>query len=643
MLFNILKAKNTKIKWPLYIVAIFLIIFLISLTAFFIFEKIYENQIYPRTTLGDIKLSGLMIEEAKKLLNKKIDGINQEGINLVYNDQKTTILPIISSFGSDLVYQIISFNSEKTIDHAFNIGRGNNFFINLENKIKGLIFGQSINLIYKINDEDIIKTIKENYEKFEIPFNNAELIATSTEASAGQEKIIFSIREDKIGKAINYEKAINELKTNLANLNISPIKLLTKTQYPTIKKSECLNIESQAHKIISLEPLTLKYGDQQWIINNKDLSQILALNRNKENKIIVGLDRAALTNLLKEKVAAKIDKDPINARFEITKGKVTEFQVSKDGLRLNIEASINKIEDQFTILKNNLELGITSNQDNASSTINLIAEVIKSTIHAGDINNLGIKEIIGTGHSNFAYSPPNRRHNIGVGAGALNGLLIKAGEEFSLIKALGDINAVNGYLPELVIKGNRTIPEYGGGLCQIGTTMFRTALASGLPITARRHHSYRVSYYEPAGTDAAVYDPWPDVRFINDTNKQILIQARIEGDDIYFNFWGTEDGRIAEQTKPIIYNIVKPPPTKTIETLDLPIGQKKCTERAHNGADAYFDYIVTYPPNTSTSTPEKKEERFESHYVPWQEVCLIGVEKLSDETASSTEDVLEED
>ena len=53
-------------------------------------------------------------------------------------------------------------------------------------------------------------------------------------------------------------------------------------------------------------------------------------------------------------------------------------------------------------------------------------------------------------------------------------------------------------------------------------------------------------------------------------------------------------------------------------------GEKKCTEKAHNGADAYFDYSVTYP------SGDTKTNRFKSHYVPWQEVCLIG--KISSST-----------
>jgi len=156
-------------------------------------------------------------------------------------------------------------------------------------------------------------------------------------------------------------------------------------------------------------------------------------------------------------------------------------------------------------------------------------------------------------------------------------------------------------------------------------TVFRNGLDTGLPITARRNHSYRVSYYEPAGTDAAVYNPWPDVKFINDTVNYILIQSRIENNDIYIEFWGTSDGRTATTTPPVIYNIVKPPATKIVESEELKPGEKKCTESAHNGADAYFDYIVIYP-DGATTTP-RQEIRFNSHYVPWQEVCLVGKEE----------------
>jgi len=147
------------------------------------------------------------------------------------------------------------------------------------------------------------------------------------------------------------------------------------------------------------------------------------------------------------------------------------------------------------------------------------------------------------------------------------------------------------------------------------------AVNSGLPITERRNHSYRVGYYEPAGTDAAIYDPWPDLKFINDTNNYLLLQTRIEGDNLIFDFFGTSDNRRVEITEPVIYNIKTPFSTKYIETENLDPGEKKLLEHAHNGADAYFIRTIIWPEQTNK---EVVQETWQAHYVPWQEVYLIG-------------------
>lgn len=186
--------------------------------------------------------------------------------------------------------------------------------------------------------------------------------------------------------------------------------------------------------------------------------------------------------------------------------------------------------------------------------------------------------------------------------------------------AVSPFTAETGYKPELVIKGSRTIPEYGGGLCQVSTTLFRTVLATGLPVTERANHAYRVPYYEPpVGMDATIYGPKPDFRFVNDTGHHLLLRTRIEGDELIYELWGTNDGRAAQTSEPEVYNFVSPPPAKTVETTDLSPGKKKCTERAHTGADAKFTYTVTRADGT------KDERIFKSHYRPWQAVCLIGV------------------
>lgn len=241
------------------------------------------------------------------------------------------------------------------------------------------------------------------------------------------------------------------------------------------------------------------------------------------------LDKNAVRNFLKD-LARKTDKDPQNATLQMENGRVTLFSMSSPGIKMDAEKSVD-------------QLSAFLNAGNFDNPIQLDYEEIQPEISLDSIDNLGIKELIGEGQSDFKGSPKNRIFNIKVATGRFNGMLIKPNEEFSFVKVLGEVDGEHGYLPELVIKKDKTEPEFGGGICQVSTTAFRAAINSGLEITARRNHAYPVSYYNPQGMDATVYVPRPDLRFINNTSGHILIQTIIEGTLLKFQFYGTADGR----------------------------------------------------------------------------------------------------
>ncbi len=622
--------KNPVLRWLSVGGAIFFTALVLLTTTGAVFYKIYEGKIYPGVWIGPLPVGGLTEQAAQDLINQRLNELNQNGIIFSYAGREAVLYPVISSVESDLAYQIISFDAARAVSRAYKYGRGSGLASNSKQIIRALYDGQRFSLGFSLNEKEVKDFLKSNFSSLTVPARDARL--TYRTNFYGQ-PVAFAVAGEKFGQAIDYAASLKQLERNLSRLDFSSIRLTAKIDHPKIYARDCAGAAEEAEKLIARAPLILKYKDQTWKVEAPQLASWLVLKLAssslsntvqkdepiKKKKVIVGLDEEKVKNYLSQEIAAEINQKPLDAKLSVTGGRVTEFQIARDGLALNLKKSFRRLEDNFR---------------QATSSwveIELVVETVSSQLKIGDVNDLGIKEIIGTGWSSFAGSPKNRRHNIRVGANTLNGVLIKPGEEFSLLKALGKIDAKAGYLPELVIKENKTIPEYGGGLCQIGTTMFRAALDSGLPITMRRNHSYRVSYYEPAGTDATIYDPWPDLKFINDTPAYILIQSRIEGDNLYFDFWGTSDGRVATRTYPVIYNITKPGPTKYIETLDLPPGEKKCTEHAHNGADAYFDYIVTYPDG------EVKEKRFYSHYVPWREVCLIGVKELDENKIDSDE------
>jgi vancomycin resistance protein YoaR len=587
---------------------------IILLLAFFIgnyliWRQINNGQIYPGVWVGNINLSGKSLAEAENIIKAQAQKIEDDGLKFQYDKRSETLPNSVVSFDSDLAYQYWSIDIVSTAQDAWGTG-GDRTFGNYLLAYWHLKKPRIISSVYSLDEEKIQEFLNSNFPELNIPPVNAFFSVT------GSKKIGWKLRDnpEQIGKEINYQEALGDLKNNLSALQENTINLKTHSKYPTIKQADLTALEDPAQNLIDRGGLTLQLvatSTKYWEIGPEKIITWVSAE-SSGNQITLTLDQDKIKQYLQDFIAPELDQEALAPRFAVVDGRVTSWQNGRDGFQIDSVATAAEITSSFL---------------SGQNKINLITKVALGD-NAIATNNLNITEIIGTGSSNFVGSPTKRLHNIAVGAAAVQGLLIKPNEEFSLIKALGEISDKTGYLQELVIKGNKTTPEYGGGLCQIGTTMFRVALASGLPITMRQNHSYRVSYYEPAGTDATIYDPLPDLRFINDTGNYILIQSRIVKTHLYFDFWGTSDGRVATTTAPVIYNIVKPEPTKIIPSPDLKPGEKKCTESSHNGADAYFDYTVTYPAG-STTTPVQTR-RFKSHYVPWQAVCLVG------ETASST-------
>jgi len=617
-----MKKNNKIIRNILIIVAIFL-------TALFFIFLYWKNNFYaktgPNTFINDINISSKSKNEVEDIIKEYIYEIENNGILFTKNDSSSILKIGSDSIDSGPSYPFILIDVEKST---------NNFFDETDNKSFAKFF---INILFKNKetkdnyivydiDKEIIKIfLQESFSNLIIPYENAYYFINNENE--------LEIQAEKIGKDINYENVFEQLNNNIINLKNNNIIISTHSVYPEFKIADLQLIENDVRNILnkgnSLKLIFSENSDDdlknlEFTIPSKTLISWLGV-KNEKNNINTYLDDQKIINYLEDNISSKVNKEIVLPKFEMDNEKVTNWQTGKDGRELDIEQSVINIKNGFL------------NEDNL---INLATKVLSVNKFSSE-NDFKIEEIIGTGHSNFSGSSANRIQNIRNGSNFLHGLLIKPGEEFSLISNLGEIDAENGYLPELVIKDGKTIPEYGGGLCQVGTTMFRTALQSGLPITMRRNHSYRVSYYEPAGTDATIYDPWPDFKFINDTGNYILIQYRMEGNNLYYDFWGVKDGREVTVTDPVIYNIVKPPATKMIETDELKPGEKRCTESAHNGADAYFDYKVIYPEG-STTTPIV-ETRFHSHYVPWQAVCLIGKEENKEEEIKEKDDLITEE
>ncbi len=296
--------------------------------------------------------------------------------------------------------------------------------------------------------------------------------------------------------------------------------------------------------------LVLVFKEKRFVVSPKEFKMwVEKYGRSFTGKQEYRINQQKITSYL-ENIAKEIDIAPTDARLSVTNGKITEFSTAQRGRLLNVPGSRVNIISALT------QNAYSSVQiPNGENTIELVIDEIEPKLALDKINDLGINTLLGRGESNFAGSPNSRVHNIGVGAKTFSGVLLRPGQEFSFNQTLGAIDASSGYLPELVIKGGKVIPEYGGGLCQVSTTLFRAAVATGLAILERHPHSIPVRYYNPQGFDAAIYPGVSDLRFKNDTPAYILIQSVISGSKLYFEIYGTSDGRKVAIDGPHQYDV----------------------------------------------------------------------------------------
>lgn len=314
----------------------------------------------------------------------------------------------------------------------------------------------------------------------------------------------------------------------------------------------------------------------------------------------------------------RINKDPSDAIFNFQDGKVITFKPSEEGKMVDLDEVKKILNSQFqkVLLK----------QQPQTISIPVTDKIIYPKIATDKANNLGIKELIGSGTSFFYHSIQNRIFNITLAASRLNGVLIAPNETFSFNKALGDVSSFTGYLQAYIIQNGKTILGDGGGVCQVSTTFFRALLDSGLPITERHAHAYRVSYYEqssPPGLDATIYVPSVDLKFKNDTNDYILVQTKVDeiSQQLSFFLYGTRDGRTISLTKPVITNRIPAPPDAYQDDPTLPKGVIKQVDYKAEGS------TVSFAREVSKNGKKIISDKFISNYSPWKSVYLRGTKE----------------
>jgi len=444
-----MNSETLIIKYLKIILITLIFITAIALILFFIFIIGYKEKIYPQTFIEKANLSNLTLKDGLTKLTLEKEKLETTKINLVKeNFTQETTLP---ELGIELLL-------DKTLVKAYNSKRSE--------FLKGiLIFWKEEKLTweYNIDQEKFTKVINEYFSEFinesqdaSLSIKNGDIIVIPEKN--GQTVNSANLANDIVKSILNENLTVNvEMNIEKANLNqqfleenLAKIKSVVKDHKITANH---ISLDIPKDKVITW----IKYDDQELNLNTEQIIEYL------------------------KTISSQVSQKPQNAtvRFNNNTNKLEASTPSREGLDLMVEETARRISSNILEGKNSTDMFIA---------------ITKANVDSENLDSLGITTLLGTGESDFRGSSASRVKNINVAANKISGYLIAPDQEFSFVTRLGAVNASTGYVPELVIKGNQTIPEYGGGVCQVSTTLFRAALNASLDITERQNHSYIVPY-----------------------------------------------------------------------------------------------------------------------------------------------------
>ena len=575
---------------PLLVVLLSVIGFLVVIAAITLasYQIVYSQRIPLGVQILDMDVGGLEAAEAKRLLSNNLDAYLRMPLGLRRESRELKALP--GELGA-------SFNVDESVAQAMRLGQQGGILDKIQHQVSYLEHPHRLNLAFVFNDVAFQGGLARLAKETEQPPQDATIKLVGTEVAVSPSRPGYKIDRAALQK---------RLSEAFSTLSAAPIELPVQPIPPQVKEEDLAQARKQAEAIL-LAPVTVKYGDKKWTVDKAALSGMIGFQQSKDSsgglkvQASVSSDQAAAWV---KGVAEKVNQDPQDVRIAWNGGKVAVNSPGRPGVAVDTV----KFGDAFV-----------KALARADRTVDLPV-VVKQPDGAGDPSRLGIKEKIAEASTSFAGSIPERAHNIQLGAQRTNGKVVPPGGIFSMNDTVGDVSQETGYQLGFAIIGADTVPDFGGGICQVVTTVFKAAFASGFPVVERTNHLYRIDHYVPVlGVEATIFQPGVDMKFKNDTDQYILIEAQTDAENVRVTIYGTRPNREVSIEEPIITNVV--PTDRTWRRQQSPAlakGTQVITEAAEDGMD------VTVYRSIKVGGKEVRRDRLVSRYRPAHNVLMVG-------------------
>ncbi len=279
-----------------------------------------------------------------------------------------------------------------------------------------------------------------------------------------------------------------------------------------------------------------------------------------------------LAGQIAEELGSKLGKEPKDSEL-LSFQSDGSFEVSEGekGLEVNQEKLSGDI-------KHALESG------NYTAEIPVTMETVEPQLSKDDFKTLST-------YTTKTTSNEARNTNVKLAAQAINGTILAPGETFSYNTVVGKRTPEKGYKEAPAYADGQTVQEYGGGVCQVSSTLYNALIGAGLDATERKGHTFEPSYVTP-GQDATVSYMQPDLVFVNTTGHSMGIRASYASRTVTVDLFGVpvlEEG--VKQYMSSEKTSTMDPAYDYVEDPTCPFGTEEIITKATSGS-VWKTYIV---------------------------------------------------
>jgi vancomycin resistance protein YoaR len=547
----------------------------------------FYNKIHAGVTIRGQEVSGLTQDAAVAKIDEYLAASQDTPITVTGGGKSWQIKP------SDLGTKV---DVAAAVSAAMNVTRENNFVVDMVTKLK-LYFGKrDVPLQGSVDFAGLDAFIAQIAEALDNPAVNAGLTIRGATVAA---------IEGREGLVVDQEALKQTLTQTLLSLRSADITVPMVKDQPDIAEEDNAPAMAQAKTMVSA-PLTLVWGEESWTFTPQEIASFIVFTP-KDG----GNSSGPVPSLSADKMAARLQQigtqttaTPVDATFKVVNKKV-QVVPGVEGVVLDPI----KTAEALTAA--------------ALKTTDRTAEVQgtkqEPELTTAEAEAMGIEDLLGEYTTKYV-GVENRQINVALTVKYLlkdGKLYLKPGEEFSFKQTVGPRTPERGFKKAPgIVPGIVMEDVYGGGICQVSTTLFNTVLLAGLKVTERRNHSLYIDHY-PKGRDATVTDEGPDLKFVNDTKNYIWVTGKSNGKTTTLQIYGTSDGRKVSLSVSDWYGVWGPYTSTTLDPT-LSTGVSIMMDPGQKAKMCMLYRTITWPDG------KKTKDNFESNYKHKYMIIKVG-------------------